>query len=66
MIARASLQPHGTILIIGAKDDIAAETERICSAKHAIGIHAIDLSADPMLVPSVTSIDGAVLMDTDC
>lgn len=66
VIARASLQPHGTILIIGSKDDIADETERICSAKHAIGIHAIDLSADPMLVPSVTSIDGAVLMDTDC
>ena len=66
VIACASQQPHGTILIVGAKDDISAETDRICSAKHAIGIHPIDLSQDEMLIQSITSIDGAVLMDTDC
>ena len=66
VIAKASEQPHGTILIIGSKEDVDSETERICSAKHAIGIHTVDLSKDPLLVPSITSIDGAILMDTDC
>lgn len=66
VIAAASEQAHGTILIIGSPADIEAETDRICSAKHAIGIHTVNLAEDPLLVPSITSIDGAILMDTDC
>lgn len=66
VIAEASEQAHGTILIIGSPEDIAAETDRICSAKHAIGIHKVNLAEDPLLVPSITSIDGAILVDTDC
>lgn len=66
VISEASNQPHGTILVIGSREDIEKETDRITSAKHAIGIHPIDLSTDPLLIESITSIDGAILMDTDC
>lgn len=66
VIAEASRQSHGTILIIGSPEEIRSETDRITGGKTGIGINPVNLHEDLSLVDAVTSIDGAVLMDTEC
>ncbi|MBR3365201.1 MAG: hypothetical protein IKG53_10050 [Solobacterium sp.] len=66
VIRAAAKQRHGTIVIIGSKEDAAAETARLCDAKSATGISCINLSEKMNLIPYLTAIDGAVIMDTDC
>ena len=43
-----------------------AESERLCNAKVATGINTVNLYEKSELISYITSIDGAVLMDTDC
>src|SRR5206468_4283631 len=56
----ACRQSHGTVLVI--TPEATAEAKRLAS--QGTPIHAVPLTAD--LVRSVTSIDGAVLIDTEC
>ena len=66
VVRTAGRQRHGTILIIGSPEEIGQETHRICSMKSGTGIAGIDLSGDAEIISYLTSIDGAVIMDTDC
>lgn len=66
LIIDASRQKYGTILIFGKNEDIAAETERLTSAKVGIGISPISLDHHKEMLPSFVSIDGALLVDTRC
>lgn len=66
VIEAAARQRHGTIMIIGNPEMIEAESERLCNAKVATGINTVNLYEKSELISYITSIDGAVLMDTDC
>ena len=66
VIRAASTQSHGTILIIGVKEDAENETKRLCDARSATGISTINLSEKMHLIRYLTSIDGALIMDIDC
>ena len=54
-------QTHGTLLIIS--DEIEAETQRLCSQNRGYKVETLDLSANKALITSITSIDGAVMLD---
>lgn len=66
VIRAAATQSHGTIVIIGSREDAAAETKRLCDARSATGISTINLSENMHLIRYLTAIDGALIMDTDC
>ena len=66
LIRLAARQRHGTILIIGNPEDIGKEAKRICGSGNATGISKISLLEQKHLIAYLTSIDGALLMDTDC
>lgn len=62
----AARQRHGTIILIGSRDTAALETERLCDVRSAMGISATNLADNIHLIPRLTAIDGALIMDTDC
>ena len=66
VITEASKQVHGTIIVLGDSEAVQKETQRITGAKYGIAISAINLSVEKELIQSITSIDGAVFIDTDC
>ena len=66
VIEAAAKQRHGTIIIIGSGFDISMESARLCDTKSASGISETDLYERSDLIRYLTSIDGAVLMNTDC
>lgn len=66
VIRAAARQRHGTILMIGEPDNIASEAERLILGKSATGISTTDLSLNTHLIYYLTSIDGAILVDTLC
>ena len=66
VITEAAKQLHGTIVMIAVPSEIESETERICASRYAIGISKINLYENKDLINALTSIDGAVLMDTKC
>ena len=66
VIAEASRQTHGTILVIGSPEDTAAESERLAAARSATEIASVNLYEKRDMISCLTSIDGAVLMDTSC
>ena len=66
VIRQAARQRHGTIIIIGSHDHAVSESERLCNARTATGILPVCLHEKLNLIPYLTSIDGAVIMDADC
>ena len=66
VITEASKQVHGTIIVLGNEEEILKETERITNAKYGIEISAVDLANEKDLIQAMTSIDGALMMDTNC
>ena len=66
VIMEAAKQTHGTIIMIGSPEDVASETARLFNMKRCIGIRKINLEINREIVPSLTSIDGALFIDTDC
>jgi hypothetical protein len=58
-------QKHGTLLIIS--DDSQTEVERLCTLKRGYAIEPIDLKLpkNRSLLSNITSIDGALFIDTD-
>ena len=66
VIVEAAKQIHGTIIMISTPNEIEAETARITESKYAIGINKINLFQNKDMIGALTSIDGAVLMDTQC
>ena len=66
VIMEATKQTHGTIIVIGSPEDVNAETTRLFNMKRCIGIRKINLETNREIVPSLTSIDGALFIDTDC
>lgn len=66
VISEASKQIHGTIIVLGNKEAIEKETQRITLARYAISISPVDLYAEKELIYPITSIDGALLMDENC
>ncbi|MBR3358795.1 MAG: hypothetical protein IKG46_13330 [Solobacterium sp.] len=66
VIRGAARQRHGTIILIGSHDTAVTETERLCDVRSAIGISPTDLAENVHLIPRLTAIDGALIMDTAC
>jgi len=58
-------QKYGTLLIIS--DKAKTEVERLCEMKRGYAIKPVDLKLahNKKLLPNITSIDGAIFMDTD-
>ena len=61
VVDKAWNQTHGTLLIIS--DEIEAETQRLCGQNRGYKVEKLDLSANKSLITSITSIDGAVMLD---
>ncbi|MCR4952294.1 MAG: hypothetical protein K6A40_13360, partial [Solobacterium sp.] len=66
VIRAAARQRHGTIIIIGTPDAAESESLRLRAAKTATGILPVYLHEKIGLMTYLTSIDGAVIIDTDC
>ncbi len=66
VVRQAARQRHGTIIIIGTPEAAESESLRLRDARTATGIHPVYLHEKISLIPYLTSIDGAVIMDTDC
>lgn len=66
VIQEAAKQTSGTIVMIGSVPEVASETIRITDMKYAIGISAVNLAENKEIISSITAIDGAILMDTNC
>ena len=66
VLRSASRQRHGTIILIGSEDTARNEADRLCDVRSAIGISDTNLADNLHLIPRLTAIDGAVIMDTDC
>ena len=66
VIMAAFRQHHGTIILISDPGTTESETKRLVDARRATGISPTDLYDTLFLVSHLTSIDGAVFMDTDC
>ncbi len=66
VILAAFRQHHGTIIMISDPETVESETKRLVEARRATGISPTDLYDTLFLVSHLTSIDGAVFMDTDC
>lgn len=62
-IEYASVQKHGTSIIIS--DDPEKEVERLCKAKRGFKIEKFNILNNESLVEHITSIDGAVIIDSD-
>lgn len=62
-IEYASAQKHGTSIIIS--DDAEKEVERLCGAKRGFKIEKFNILDNKSLVEHITSIDGAVIIDSD-
>ena len=59
-------QKHGTLIVIGNTDVIKSETNRLCDFNRGIKIHKFDLFKNLDIVNNIASIDGAIMMDTNC
>lgn len=66
VLANARQQKHGTLLIIGEPMIAKKEAKRLCDFNRGIGIKPINLSKNLDIVGNITSIDGAIFMDTNC
>lgn len=62
----AKKQKHGTLIIVGSKEDVVIETNRLYKFGRGIKIGAKNLYYHPELIDNVTSIDGALFMDVNC
>lgn len=62
-IEYASKQKHGTSIIIS--DDAEIEVKRLCEAKRGFKIEKFNILDNKSLVEHITSIDGAVIIDSD-
>lgn len=60
----ACTQKHGTSIIIFK--DATAESERLCKLGRGIKIEKVNLYKNFEFIPHITSIDGAVFMDSNC
>ncbi len=66
VIHAAFQQLHGTIILIGDDETVKAESRRLVDARRATGISLTNLYDSLFLVSHLSSIDGAILMNTDC
>lgn len=66
VISEATKQSHGTIIIIGSPTDVNRETERLALSRRCMAIHGINLETNREIIASLTAIDGALMIDTDC
>lgn len=62
----AQQQKHGTLIIIGEPQIAKKEAKRLCDYNRGIGIKPINLSINLDAIRNITSIDGAIIMDTNC
>lgn len=65
IIQEAEHQNHGTLLIIGAKDNICSEVNRLCMYNRGIKISPISLVDNKDTICSLTAIDGAIMIDVN-
>lgn len=63
IIEYASTQKHGTSLIIS--DDAEIEVDRLCKAKRGFKTEKFSIVGSTSVVEHITSIDGAVIIDSD-
>lgn len=66
IVDKLSSLKHGTILIIGEKNKIMSEKDRLTLARTGISIKPININEQFDLLQSFSMIDGAILMDTNC
>ena len=66
VLDNARQQKHGTLLIIGEPQITKKEANRLCDFNRGIGIKPINLSQNLDIISNITSIDGAIFMDTNC
>ena len=66
IMKEAYKQKHGTILIVGNKNDVESEVNRLCALGRGISICPLNLNFHLNEIKNITSIDGAVFIDTNC
>lgn len=60
----ATEQKHGTSIII--TDEAEIETKRLCDLKRGIKLKEFNLNENMDIIIDLTSIDGAIILDTNC
>lgn len=63
IIREAKKQKHGTLLLFSSSESAICEAERLCKLNRAMGIRRISLAKKFDHIQSITSIDGAIILD---
>lgn len=66
VVQAAKCQRHGTVILISEQKHVQSEAKRLCKYGRGISIKPINLNKNLDIVMSITAIDGAVMMDTEC